>query len=415
MDFYKNYWEFDKFFRQLFENNSTMSLSQLNSAYERLTLKYPDYYTKTWNNQNFLFLKDFDYSSGFLNFFSKKIELNFLEGNRSKSPLMFSLQEAIHYRHNARREGVSDKNKKEMLMLNKAIEEDSGNLFFIFKTDSDKIINFKIDILNSAFKNYHNFFEYPLSRASYKDENDYNRSENKPPPLHILGQIIEKISSELLSSYSKIKKDDIDWDRTRQEVWNNIFLIDKFKKEDFYYSFNSSVNNQLTPILNYLLLIIRLGWSEKIDATLKKKLYNDLKTYCGQTQIDWAHKIDNEPLAYKIMNALFNPGFFKDGQAQEYYDFTRHILFDEILSSGFSFHSVFSTHHKVSSYYEMLEENWLKNYEHSTSGTVEQRKAIIRLMKEVLSEGPAFEEKIKLEKEILNSANLSSMNIKIKI
>ena len=109
-----------------------MSEEQLNAAYIALIEKHPDYYTKTWNNQNFLFLKNFDYSTKFLDFFSKKIDLNFLEGNKSSSPLTFSLQEAINYRYKKLDFNTEDKNSKDIVQLSKMIDDDSGNLFFIF-------------------------------------------------------------------------------------------------------------------------------------------------------------------------------------------------------------------------------------------------------------------------------------------
>ena len=380
MNYTKYFNQFANTFLQLFKNNENMTLEQLERAYESLINEYPHFYVITWNNQNFLFLDNFYYSENLLNFLSKKIDLNFIDSRLEQSALFYHLKKEMDFSS-----------------VPKSIES-KDRVFFILDTDTNQDIEEKKKILTLQFKNYHNFLKFNVSE--YSKSNKYQLQ----PSYHVSHYIVDRFKSFI----AEVDKDKIDWKRTSDLIWRDIFRLHTFKQSDLYGK-STSTSSQATgrgAMLSLLELMIDLPVNNSLSIEKKEQLFDIIKTYDSGQKINWSKKINSNYLAYQLISQLTEipPHRVEPQSVEKYYLFLKKIIFDDILSSGFSFHNIYSYHHGECSLYHMIEKYWLPNMS-STSGTVATNSFERRLKKEIIEHGPVFEERAALESQSSTKAH----------
>lgn len=298
---YQSYVE--NFFYYMYKNFSGLrNIQTIEKNYNTLIKDYPNYYLICDNNKNFLFIKDFDYTFEMLDFFSKKVDLNFLGSENICSPMVYHFIK-------------SDYTIKDICL---SVGQDSN----IFKKVFDK-----------KFKNYNLFKDFNV------DSIYSNQQKNEKKCLPVL--VLEKIRASL-------PEVNVDWKKTVEIVFDNYLGLNTCP-EQFYLNPNHSM------VESFLNLIIELPIN---DLKSKMLLFNYLQTCIGD-KIDWNYKAkNNNYLAINFIEGM-NINFINNYDNIQYVDywikFLDFVIFKNIVPSQFSFNSVYKDNYSLM---QFMENHW---------------------------------------------------------
>lgn len=298
---YQSYVE--NFFYYMYKNFSGLKdIQTIEKNYNTLVKDYPNYYLICDNNKNFLFIKDFHYTSELLDFFSKKIDLNFLGSENICTPMVYHFIK-------------TDYTIKDVCLS-------VGQNTSVFKKSFDE-----------KFKNYNIFKDYNA------DSIYTNQSRNEKQCLSVL--VLDKIKKSLPDI-------SIDWEKTVEIVFDNYLGLNKYP-EQFYLNPNTSL------VEGFLNLIIELPMN---DLKSKMFLFNYLQMCIGD-KIDWNYKAKNNN--YLAINFIENMNLnflnnYNNQQCVDYWiKFFNFIIFKNILPSQFSFDSIYKDNYSLM---QFMENHW---------------------------------------------------------
>lgn len=309
---------------------------EIEKRYQELIKLYPNYYTICDNNLNFLFIDNFQYTPEFLEFLSNKIDLNFIGGPHLHSPLTYHFYQA-------------------------SLEK---KCFFIGqKTDPAQFI----EKFEKQFYNYLSFRKWGLESTYI--ENSYNTRLS--------------INALVLKTLTHIDYAPANWEKTINVLLNEILKL-HVQPEVFY------INDPVSLSSQFITLMTSLPYSSVED----KKLIFNYFDRCLANKIDWNYKnTKNISLAYEFIDSLVQTmPCREDNNCEDFNkwkEFADFIIYDNILSSGFSF---YNEYRKKESLYYYIENFWLRR-----NSFDEENEYATAFYKELLEKSKIFEERLKLE------------------